>query len=183
MGTRLYFEASDGINGFELWAHETTNDSTWQVADINPSGNGWAGGITVMGTRLYFTANDGNSGTELWAHESTNDSTWLVADINLHASQPNMGPTSDSSAPSYITAIGTRLYFKANDGISGAEVWVHETTNGSTWQVSDICAGSCGSDVRGFVTIGSQIFFIADDGGLFDRELWMMEIEHTITYD
>ena len=83
MGTRLYFEATDGSNGLELWAHETTNDSTWQVADINSgSGSGYASGITVMGTRLYFEAHDGSTGSELWAHETTNDSTWQVADID-----------------------------------------------------------------------------------------------------
>jgi len=49
-----------------LWAHETTNGSTWQVADINSgSSNGYANGITVMGTRLYFEARDSSSGYEL----------------------------------------------------------------------------------------------------------------------
>nr|MBC8518235.1 hypothetical protein [Euryarchaeota archaeon] len=70
MGTRLYFEATDGSSGYELWAHESTNDSTWQVADINSgSGNGFANDITVMGTRLYFEATDGSSGYELWVME------------------------------------------------------------------------------------------------------------------
>jgi ELWxxDGT repeat protein len=66
MGTRLYFEANDGSSGNELWAHETTNSSTWQVADIRSgSSSGYANYITVMGTRLYFEANDGSSGLEL----------------------------------------------------------------------------------------------------------------------
>ena len=86
MGTRLYFEATDGSSGYELWAHETTNDSTWQVADINSGGSGYANDITVMGTRLYFEAFTGSSGYELWAHETTNDSTWQVADINSGSS-------------------------------------------------------------------------------------------------
>ena len=66
MGTRLYFEADDGSSGLELWAHETTNSSTWQVADIwSGSSSGEANDITVMGTRLYFEATDGSSGLEL----------------------------------------------------------------------------------------------------------------------
>jgi ELWxxDGT repeat protein len=66
MGTRLYFEATDGSSGHELWAHETTNGSTWQASDIwSGSGHGYANNITVMGTRLYFGANDGSSGYEL----------------------------------------------------------------------------------------------------------------------
>ncbi len=40
MGSRLYFQATDGSNGYELWAYETANGSTWQVADIYPSGGG-----------------------------------------------------------------------------------------------------------------------------------------------
>ena len=69
MGTRLYFEAYDGITGSELWVHETTNGSTWQVADIKSDGSGFAGYITVMGTRLYFQADDGSFGDELWMME------------------------------------------------------------------------------------------------------------------
>ena len=70
MGTRLYFEATDGSSGIELWAHETTNGSTWQVADLySGSSNGYANAITAMGTRLYFEANDGSSGYELWVME------------------------------------------------------------------------------------------------------------------
>ena len=69
MGTRLYFEARDGSTGYELWAHETTNGSTWQVADIRSGGSGYANDITVMGTRLYFEALDGSTGYELWMME------------------------------------------------------------------------------------------------------------------
>ena len=73
MGTRLYFDVDDGSSGNELWAHETTNSSTWQVADINSgsgdSSPGLYAGVTVMGTRLYFDAYDGSSGYELWRME------------------------------------------------------------------------------------------------------------------
>ena len=72
VGTRLYFDAYTSSSGNELWAHETTNSSTWQVADIYSSGSsnpGRYGGVTVVGTRLYFDANDGSSGYELWRME------------------------------------------------------------------------------------------------------------------
>jgi ELWxxDGT repeat protein len=73
MGTRLYFDAiQNGSSGYELWAHETTNGSTWQMVDINRgSGNSFPGdgvGITAMGTRLYFDADDGSSGRELFVY-------------------------------------------------------------------------------------------------------------------
>ena len=35
VGDTLYFSASDGTTGNELWAHDTSNHSTWQAANIN----------------------------------------------------------------------------------------------------------------------------------------------------
>ena len=39
VGDTLYFSSGDTSTGAELWAHDTSNHSTWQVADIN-SGTG-----------------------------------------------------------------------------------------------------------------------------------------------
>ena len=127
----LEIDAYDGSGGNELWAHETTNSSTWQVADINSgsgsSSPGLYAGVTVMGTRLYFDAYDGSSGNELWAHETTNSSTWQVADINSG---------SGSSSPGLyagVTVMGTRLYFDAYDGSSGYELWRMEIEHTITY--------------------------------------------------
>ncbi|HIG20203.1 MAG: hypothetical protein CXT67_03460 [Methanobacteriota archaeon] len=166
MGSRLYFEAEDQITGYELWAHETTNGSTWQVADIWPGdrlSSGEANSITVMGTRLYFEANDNISGYELWAHETTNGSTWQVADINSGSGYGN---------PAYLTAMGTRLYFKASNG-SGPGIWAHETTNASTWFV---CWGG-----DGLTAVGSRLFFERDSFGS-GQELWAYETNNESTW-
>ena len=195
MGTRLYFDAiQNGSSGYELWAHETTNGSTWQVADINiqsttSSYPGRYSGVTVMGTRIFFDANDGTSGIELWAHETTNNSTWLVSDINNGSDSSlisinNFGNTYHWGSD--FTAIGTRLYFNANEGSSGVELWAHETTNGSTWQMVDINRGSGNSfpgDGVGITAMGTRLYFDADDGSS-GRELFVYGlIELTITYN
>ena len=66
----LYFDADDGNNGTELWAHDTSNHSTWQVADIN---SGWSSCyvgdnfVILVGDTLYFDARNENDGIELWA--------------------------------------------------------------------------------------------------------------------
>ena len=58
-------------------AHETTNDSTWQVADIySGSLSGHANNIVVMGTRLYFEARDGFNGYELCMMEIEHEITY-----------------------------------------------------------------------------------------------------------
>ncbi len=84
VGDTLYFSANDGSSGYELWAHDTSNASTWRVADIySGSGSSNPGQYMeiLVGDTIYFSANDGSSGTELWAHDTSNASTWRVADI------------------------------------------------------------------------------------------------------
>ncbi len=125
MGTRLFFEGYSTASSRELWTHETTNGSTWQVADINSGcGSGYANDITVMGTRLYFNAYDVVSGDELWVHETINGSTWQVADTN--------SGSGDGYANS-ITVLDSRLYFEANDGNNGYELWMMEIKHTITY--------------------------------------------------
>jgi len=61
-GTRVYFAASDGLDGTELWSSNGAGNAS-QVADINPgSGNSEPNDLTVFAGALYLYANDG----ELW---------------------------------------------------------------------------------------------------------------------
>ena len=74
VGDTIYFSANDGSTGHELWAHNTSNSTTWQVADIHSgSGSSYAGSYISMlvGDTLYFGANDGSTGYELWAHDTS----------------------------------------------------------------------------------------------------------------
>jgi ELWxxDGT repeat protein len=177
VGDTLYFDAI-GTSGTELWAHDTGNSSTWQVADIN-SGSGCPGcqGMEILvGDTLYFSANDGSSGIELWAHDTSNHSTWQVADIN----------SGDSSRPGYhmVMLIGDTLYFDADDGSSGKELWAHDTGNSSTWQVAEINSG--GSSAPGYymeILVGDTLYFDADDGTTTGAiELWAHDTSNSSTW-
>ena len=59
VGDTLYFSANDGSSGNELWAHDTSNASTWRVADID-SGTGSSNPgqymAILVGDTLYFSA-------------------------------------------------------------------------------------------------------------------------------
>lgn len=121
----IFFEANDGVNGFELWKTDGTSAGTVMVKNINPTGNAFnhdqAGDIflNVNGT-IYFTATDGTNGYELWMSDGTAIGTTMVADIN----------TNGSSYPQNLTLVNNYIYFSANDGINGRELWRYNTSTG-----------------------------------------------------
>ena len=142
VGDTLYFSGrEEGITGYELWAHDTSNHSTWRVADINSGSSSSRPGqymALLVGDTLYFDADDGTTGCELWAHDTSNHSTWQVADINSGSSYSYPGS-------SMSILVGDTIYFSANDGSTGNELWAHDTSNLSTWRVADINSGSSDS--------------------------------------
>ena len=174
VGDTLYFSAlgvtSVGAsNGIELWAHNTSNLTTWEVANINYwYQQGYPGMYLdiVVGDTLYFSAKDGTDGHELWAHNTSNESTWQVADIAN-------GATDSKPGDSMAILIGDTIYFDADDGNTGIELWAHDTSNHSTWQVADINSGASDSDVGEYmsVSIGNTLLFSAEDG-TNGKELW-----------
>ncbi|MDA8615733.1 putative Ig domain-containing protein, partial [Candidatus Poseidoniales archaeon] len=76
-----------------------------------------------------------------------NGSTWQVADI--------LSASAGSSPGIYGMEIlvGDTLYFSADDVTSGVELWAHDTSNASTWQVADINSGSSSSSPGQYMSI------------------------------
>ncbi|MDP6869636.1 MAG: hypothetical protein QGI21_02545, partial [Candidatus Poseidoniaceae archaeon] len=184
VGDTIYFDAYDGIDHRELWAQDTSNHSTWLVADINDplvglgSSNPGALMSILVGDTLYFSAYDGIDGMELWAHDTSNHSTWQVADINS-------GNAASHSNPGYYMEIlvGDTIYFDAYDGNDGIELWAHDTSNHSTWQVADINSGSSDSSPGQYMAIlvGDTLYFSADDGN-DGKELWAHDTSNHSTW-
>src|SRR5205823_835644 len=67
IGGLLYFRASDGANGIELWRSDGTSSGTFLLAQVVPdSGDGSPQNFCEAGGTLFFTASDGATGRELW---------------------------------------------------------------------------------------------------------------------
>ena len=152
MGTRLYFYGDNSADGYELWTHETTNGTTWQVTDINPDGNGLCGWPTAVGTRIYCLGDSG-TGMALWAHETINESTWEVTDL---AFQSTTGFWHIGVWSGFVN-IGTQLFWAGYDGTAGSVgLWTHDTANGTTWQVTENMGWEIGENL---LTVDTRLYF------------------------
>src|SRR5262249_51165354 len=77
---------------------------------------------------VFFTANAGDgNGRQLWASDGTEAGTVAVSDINP-GHYPNIYG---------LTNVGGTLFFRANDGVHGSELWKATPPNGSLAAPSD----------------------------------------------
>ena len=61
----------------------------------------------------------------------------------------------------YLTAVGNTLYFQADDGTNGYELWKSDGTASGTVMVKDINSGS-GSSYPSYLTaVGNTLYFQA----------------------
>ncbi len=166
----VLFAADDGVFGRELWRSDGTDLGTTIVANIYaPTGASNPVFLTNFGGYVYFAADSPNLlnqsiGVELWRTDGTGPGTTLVADINPVGN----GKVSD------LTVAGGRLFFVANDGINGVELWQYD---GLTASMLKPTAGgirfSGDSNPAHLTALGSTLFFSArDDTGGHGIELW-----------
>lgn len=116
-GELLAFTADDGVSGRELWVSDGTEAGTRRVADL---ATGPADGLELGtklvsdGQRLFFARYEPETGIELWVSDGTEAGTRLLQDI---------APGPASSSPEELTVVNGSLYFSADDGVHGRELW------------------------------------------------------------
>ena len=161
VGNELFFTASDGTNGLELWKSDGTTSGTVMVKDINPGRfDSRPLAITNVNGTVYFSADDGVWGRELWKTDGTDEGTELVKNIFIAGQSAN---------PQYLTALGDTVLFSADDGINGRELWKSDGTASGTQMVIDLKTTGLltSTSPSDFYTTGDKVFFQAPLLGLY----------------
>lgn len=176
LGDVCVFTAESKASGRELWVTDGTATGTRLLSDIavgkassDPSE------LTQVGSRIFFSADDGVNGRELWVTDGTPAGTRLVEDIRP-GRETVWDWMTDTNVernawgdPQGLMEFGGKVFFAANDGVHGYELWSSDGTAQGTAMVKDIAPGqptegeSFPSNMPAFV-VGGRLMIRADDG-------------------
>ncbi|MGL5097438.1 MAG: hypothetical protein ACRDD1_17760, partial [Planctomycetia bacterium] len=167
----------------ELWKSDGTASGTVVVSDVARGTGRGLGGLVAFGGNVYFDSTDdilggGTVGVELWKSDGSAFGTAIVADVN---------PGGADSAPLLVrfpkVGLGGFLYFFANDGATGTELWKTDGTSSGTTQVVDLRPGIEESIRLPSLTVfGGALYFSAENSFASGVELWRSDGTATGTF-
>lgn len=166
---KVYFSANEQHTGRELYEYDGTGNPQ-RVTDIDTSftsGVYLAPGVGfIKFNNLIYFAGRYNNQVHLYSYNPTTKVAKLEQKIN-----PN-----GNSFPQHFAVYKGRLFFAADDGANGLELWAYDGTNPPSL-MADLCPGASGSMPAGLVAIGNDLFFSATDCKSSGAELFRYNAE------
>jgi ELWxxDGT repeat protein len=146
-GGKLYFLATDGTNGFQIWSFDGQTVS--RVTTLAGTSSGVSlRDLTDFGGTLFFTYSP-DGGTRLLYKLAGGTTPTRVGTAT--------GGASGGTSPGFLMPVGSTLYFSALDTAAHAKLF---QTDGTTISLT---AGDAGSDPAALVNVNGTLFFQADD--------------------
>ena len=141
----------------------TNAQGTIQVSSLMP--------MVKLGNSVYFYGQgQANEGYELFKSDGTAAGTGIVKDINP-GGPSSIVSTSSFGGQTMMAAAGSYVYFVADDGTHGPELWKTDGTDAGTQMVRDIRPGTSSGNINYLTNVNGTLFFAANDGS-FGNELW-----------
>src|SRR5262249_26547752 len=143
VGGTLFFDGADGTGDAELWASDGTDGGTTRVKNINVIGSSNPSSLVALGNTVYFAADSGQS-LALWKSNGTDAGTALVQEINWPPAGLHDPSTYSPPLSAQMRDAGGKLFFPADDGAHGVELWTSDGSAGGTRLVKDLSATANG---------------------------------------
>ena len=166
----LYFAASDGNVGRELWASDGSMIGTRLIADLNPGvPDANPTDLFVANGSLYLFALDGTNTYQLWRSDGTTAGTAPIAAVSPRPA-PFRAPGCDSKG----VAVGNTIYFAGYDPSNGVQLWKTDGTAAGTIRLTSAQSTTKGSFGVCYLTaLNGRVYFSAGDAlSGFGNELW-----------
>jgi len=136
-------ESSNNSVSVELYKTDGTEEGTVLVKDINtvpfPSSThtqpSFPKYFFSYGNIVLFSADDGVHGIELWKTDGTAAGTVMIKDINPGLADSKPLETESAQHNSFL--YNNEVYFSANDGVHGCELWKTDGTEAGTVMVKE----------------------------------------------
>jgi len=162
----LYLTTYEIINGdrlISLWKKDESTDEFILILTKNSILDYYE----VNGV-VYVVASDINTGFELLKIDPTTGNPVAFTDISLT-------PTESLAVPSYLmNKGGDTLYFAADYGNTGRELWKIDGLTGNPVLAADINPGIGSSNPYGLTEVNGTLYFAANDG-TSGYELWKID--------
>jgi ELWxxDGT repeat protein len=100
--------------------------------------------------RLYFSVTD-SAGHEPWVSDGTVAGTHMLKDIEAR--------TTASASPDELVAIGSEVFFVANDGTTSRELWKSDGTGAGTKQLVDLLSSPAYSAPTKLTAFNGMLYF------------------------
>jgi ELWxxDGT repeat protein len=177
-------DAHTYLGGLELWRSDGTAEGTYLVKDLTPTYEvsygeaSWSrpSHLTYFRNALFYSSAKTDIGQELFYYDPTNTTHQQHGPQIIKDICPNDGITcgsSNGSYPSDFFVAGGFLFFLADDGIHGRELWVTNGTEAGTKMVIDLVPGDGSPSITQQTVFGNKLFFVYDDGDdKHGKELW-----------
>ncbi|MGD9647350.1 MAG: ELWxxDGT repeat protein [Pirellulales bacterium] len=178
VGSELFFFADDGIHGAEPWLSDGSSAGTNLLRDINLEGSGSTPrGFVGVGGQVLFAATDTAHGVELWSTDGTSAGTSLLQDI-----QPGLADSLYSANTALGVVVGDFLYFAADDGIHGNELWRSDGTAGGTTLAYDYRPDSEGISIQRMAKLNDLLIYsvrFTSGSGPFSQNVRVLAFDGT----
>lgn len=165
-GDVVYFNATDGVHGAELWRTDGTESGTVMVKDMNVGlGSGSPANFMEFNGMLHFTATDGVNGVQLWRTDGTESGTQPVLSI---------AEVDGLLEWLYFAPLGDRIFFRGRDAVAGSELWSTDGTAAGTELFLDINPGLVNSSIQDPMVHDGMLYFKASNA-TYGPEPWISD--------